>query len=198
MNETFIEFFKRERLNAGKRNVSAVREYVRKDEEFILDKIKSHIKRYQSPLSVEEVKNAILNDRLSAEMFASDPSKQKLGQKLTLEYLGNKGYTFRKGEVDGLLYDGKKKEHFESNDIPGRIIIPFIISGNGGAQTTAIKELIPNLGRFVGVNHREYQFYFLLDGPRLNESHVFSKVEIENKLDGISNVHVMSVSDYNE
>lgn len=80
-----IDIYERAVAQAWKRNIAQVLELLNTNDQKLLYKIQSASQRWDIPVS--EIKESITKDRVAAAHFAVDPSKQKIHEKTTAEFI---------------------------------------------------------------------------------------------------------------
>ena len=99
----FIELVEQRKIEARKQNILEVRKDI--DKSWVKDKINNHIQRFDGMFSAEDVRKQILENDLVASMFAKDPSKQNITEKLVSEIL----------KIDKLPASGKSCVRFSES-----------------------------------------------------------------------------------
>ena len=82
----FIDLVSERKIEARKKNILEVRENINSD--WVLSKIENHVERFNGMFTIENIKSQIMSNDLVASMFAKDPSKQNITEKLVSEVLG--------------------------------------------------------------------------------------------------------------
>lgn len=84
-NMTYEQILEQKTLEARNNNLLQVRREYKKD--WVQEKIHSYCKRWDGKFTIVEIEESILNNDIIASMFAKDPSKQNISEKLVGEIL---------------------------------------------------------------------------------------------------------------
>lgn len=186
------------------KNISLVRSQI-ENPDFVL-KITNHAEKFNR--SFDEVKDKIMSDDMYAEIFAKDPSKQNIYEKLAAKYISNLDNVsnFRNLPnntkmfiVDGFVVKKRKNDvksidfHFKIGEKNIYASHKYIKATNGGAQDNQYKEVRNFLRNCNKINSGNDFYIAICDGPYLE-----TKIETLNSEFGSNNVIVMNIDGLSE
>ena len=177
----FIELVEQRKIEARKQNILEVRKDI--DKSWVKDKINNHIQRFDGMFSAEDVRKQILENDLVASMFAKDPSKQNITEKLVSEIL----------KIDKLPASGKSCVRFSES---GELV--FIIKEHyatqkfttetGGAQDNQFYDVVD----FLKKGSIHHKVAALVDGLYWENG---QKDKLIKEFEGNPNVLITSVQE---
>jgi hypothetical protein len=179
-------------------NISLVRDCI-DDGDYVL-KIKNHAERYNR--TTKEIRDKIMTDDMYAEIFAKDPGKQNIFEKLASQYISeldlvsdfvNLPNSAKIFVVDGLVVN-KRQNDVKSVDFMFRVGEKKIyashkyIKANGGAQDNQYNDVRNYLKNCKKIDGGDVYFIAICDGP-----YFANKIELLNNEFGSSNIKVMTI-----
>ena len=129
----FNEYFKDEfRSDLAEENINILKSKINSGNGVEDESMNNKIKVWGLKGSLEDYKKDVLNDRLTASFFATDPSQSRPAIRCVSMYLN---WDEDSGNVNGI----SKGYNFKHEDKP---VFLFIPNGTGGAQSRKVKEAI--------------------------------------------------------
>lgn len=180
-------------------NISLVREEIN-NPDFVL-KITNHAEKFDR--DYDEVKSKIMKDDMYAELFAKDPAKQNIYEKLAASYISQIVEDFKnlpnstkmfivEGKVTSKrLNDVKSIDfYFKVGDNNIYASHKYIKATYGGAQDNQYNDIRNFLRNCNKIESGNDYFIAICDGPYFD-----NKIEILNKDFGSKNVIAMTIDD---
>lgn len=180
-------------------NILLVREQI-DNEDFVL-KINNHAIKYDREYS--EVKSKILTDDMYAEIFAKDPAKQNIYEKLAAQYISkiNKVSEFRNLPNSAKVFvAGGKITSERLNDVKSIDFVfkigdkniyashKYIKATNGGAQDNQYNDIRNFLRNCDKISSGNDYYLAICDGPYFD-----TKIKVLNEDFGSSNVKAITI-----
>lgn len=181
------------------RNISLVRLEIEKSD-FVL-KITNHAEKFGR--SFDEVKEKIMNDDMYAEIFAKEPSKQNIYEKLAAKYISdldivsnfrNLSNSTKMFVVEGFVVNTRQNDvksidfHFKIGEKNIYASHKYIKATYGGAQDNQYNEVRNFLRNCNKINSRNDFYIAICDGPYFE-----TKIETLNSEFGSDNVIAMNI-----
>ena len=189
----FIELVEQRKIEARKQNILEVRRDI--DKSWVKDKINNHIQRFDGMFSAEEIRNQILENDLVASMFAKDPSKQNITEKLVSEILKidklpASGKSCVRFSESGELVSKSGASHSKSADfiIKGHYATQKFTTETGGAQDNQFYDVVD----FLKKGSIHHKVAALVDGLYWENG---QKDKLIKEFEGNSNVLITSVQE---
>jgi uncharacterized protein (UPF0147 family) len=182
-----------------KKNISLVRNKIG-NADFVL-KITNHAKKFSR--NFKEVKDKIMNDDMYAEIFAKDPSKQNIYEKLAAKYISsldevsnfkNLPNNTKMFVVEGHIVNKRQNDvksidfHFKVGDKNIYASHKYIKATYGGAQDNQYNEVRNFLRNCKKINTGNDYYIAICDGPYFE-----TKIETLNHDFGSNNVIAMNI-----
>jgi hypothetical protein len=181
------------------RNISLVRSEI-ENSDFVL-KITNHAEKFGR--SFDEVKEKIMNDDMYAEIFAKDPSKQNIYEKLAAKYISdldivsnfrNLPNSAKMFVVEGFVVNTRQNDvksidfHFKIGEKNIYASHKYIKATYGGAQDNQYNEVRNFLRNCNKINSGNDFYIAICDGPYFE-----TKIETLNIEFGSDNVIAMNI-----
>ena len=181
------------------RNISLVRSEI-ENSDFVL-KITNHAEKFGR--SFDEVKEKIMNDDMYAEIFAKDPSKQNIYEKLAAKYISdldivsnfrNLPNSAKMFVVEGFVVNTRQNDvksidfYFKIGEKNIYASHKYIKATYGGAQDNQYNEVRNFLRNCNKINSGNDFYIAICDGPYFE-----TKIEILNSEFGSDNVIAMNI-----
>lgn len=190
----FADFVKEQLVAQRLENVKQVQEEVNKA--WVQSKLEKHIERWGGIFTKKELENKIVKDICFAALFAKDPLKQNLSEKLCGQYIG----------VDKLPASGKNCIRFNDEgdivstsrgntksadfEIEGVYYTQKYTGGNtGGAQDNQFNDVVDFLKR----GSQQYKVGAIVDGEYWDE--MGHRDKLKSLFEGNANVIICSADD---
>lgn len=181
------------------RNISLVRSEI-ENSDFVL-KITNHAEKFGR--SFDEVKEKIMSDDMYAEIFAKDPSKQNIYEKLAAKYISdldivsnfrNLPNSAKMFVVEGFVVNTRQNDvksidfHFKIGEKNIYASHKYIKATYGGAQDNQYNEVRNFLRNCNKINSGNDFYIAICDGPYFE-----TKIETLNSEFGSDNVIAMNI-----
>jgi hypothetical protein len=182
-------------------NISLVRSEI-DNPDFVL-KIKNHAEKFNREPS--EIREKIMTDDMYAEIFAKDPSKQNIYEKLAADYISKLKYISDFKNLpnnakifvcDGVIVNKRQNDvksidfYFKVGNKNIYVSHKYIKATYGGAQDNQYNDVRNFLKNCNKINSGDDYFISICDGPYFE-----SKIKILNNDFGSKNVIAMGIDD---
>lgn len=161
----FLSLVENRKLQARLENIETVRKEV--DKAWVKTKISNHVARFGGLLTEESLREAILENDIVASLFAKDPSKQNITEKLVAEVLDLKklpasGRNCIRFNNEGDIVSLTAPSHSKSADflIGDFYTTQKFTTESGGAQDNQFNDVVD----FLVKGSKKYKVAALLDG----------------------------------
>jgi hypothetical protein len=185
-----------------KKNILKVRGSISKPDMVL--KIKNHSDKFNR--DYEEVENKILSDDMYAEIFAKDPNKQNIYEKLAAQYIKtipdvqnfkNLPNNYDLFVVDGVITNKRGNDvksvdfifEFKNKNIYS--VHKYIKALNGGAQTNQYNDVRNFLRNCKKINTGDDYFIAICDGDFFT-----NKIELLNEEFGSFRVKILTIEEF--
>lgn len=200
----FAILVEQEKINNRKKNIEQVKLDLQSTGAAyndIIIKIKNFIDRFDGMFLEQDIIQKILNDDAFAAMFAKDPTKQNISEKMCSDYIGIKrapqsGKNCIRFTDTGDIVSSKKEGGCKSVDfiLPEGVYATQKYTGanTGGAQDNQFDDVVA----FLKNGSIHHKVAAIVDGWYWEDNHM--KERLSEMFADNSNVYIFSADDYKE
>lgn len=189
----FIKLVEERKLQARLENIQEVRKDIHKS--WVQDKIANHIDRFGGIFSKDEIEQQILDSDVVASLFAKDPSKQNITEKLVGEVLNipklpASGKSCIRFNEDGQIVHASSASHSKSADFiyDGYYATQKFTTEAGGAQDNQFYDVVD----FLKKGSKTNKVAAIVDGLFWDSGR---REQLINEFNGNENVLITSVQE---
>jgi hypothetical protein len=161
----FIELVEKRKKEQRLNNIKELRQGI--NSEWVKTKINNHLERFSGIFTYEDIQNEILHSDIVASLFAKDPSKQNISEKMVEELLKIKklpasGKNCIRFNQTGEIVSTSAPSHTKSADfiVDDAYITQKYTMETGGAQDNQYDDVVS----FLTYGSQQYKVGALVDG----------------------------------
>jgi hypothetical protein len=161
----FIELVEKRKKEQRLNNIKELRQDI--NSEWVKTKINNHLERFSGIFTYEDIQNEILHSDIVASLFAKDPSKQNISEKMVEELLKIKklpasGKNCIRFNQTGEIVSTSAPSHTKSADfiVDDAYITQKYTMETGGAQDNQYDDVVS----FLTYGSQQYKVGALVDG----------------------------------